>query len=89
MLKETLPESLNGRDERLIQSAQKSRPEQPKCPSCKHAPLEFHCNVVQTPMGHIVSVIWCGHCGHTLEAHFVGVQQPQIQPPGPMIVRPS
>jgi len=58
---------------------------QPKCPSCKHAPLEFACNVVPTGSGHLVAIIWCGHCGHTLSTQFVGMQETQV----PRIVRPS
>jgi transcription elongation factor Elf1 len=57
---------------------------QPKCPRCAHL-LEFVCNVVRTPPGHLVAVVWCGHCGHTLNTQFLGVDEPQ----GPRIVRPS
>lgn len=77
---------MNQRDEKLIEFAQDASPRivQPKCPNCAHDPLEFHCNVVRTGAGHLVSIIWCGHCGHTLQTQFVGMDQ---QPP--MIMRPS
>jgi hypothetical protein len=79
------------RDEQIIQGVSKDTPKivQPNCPKCRYSPLEFLCNVARTPMGHLVAVIWCGHCGHTLNTQFIGVDQPQIQPAGPMIVRPS
>jgi hypothetical protein len=78
---------MNDRDEKLIEFVQKDLPRlhQPNCPKCKHEPLEFLCNVVKTPVGHLVLIIWCGHCGHTLSTQFVGMDQPQP----PMIVRPS
>lgn len=71
------------RDRRIIEAGPKTA--QPKCPGCKHDPLEFHCNVVKTGAGHIVSVIWCSHCGQTLSTQFMGIDQPQQ----PHIVRPS
>lgn len=60
---------------------------QPACPRCRHEPLEFSCNVCRTGAGHLVAVIWCGACGHTLNVQFVGMDQPQQGPQ--LIVRPS
>lgn len=79
--------NMNDRDESIISNIQRDIPQQvqPKCPRCAYAPLEFHSNVVRTGVGHLVSIIWCGHCGHTLQAQFVGMDQQQ----GPRIVRPS
>ena len=71
--------------EALIEKVQQDAPKQPKCPRC-YALLEFLCNVVRTPVGHLVSVTWCGRCGHTLNVQFIGMDQP---PEGPRIVRPS
>jgi hypothetical protein len=78
------------RDERLIQDVCRDVPKiaQPKCPKCAYAPLEFLCNVARTGAGHLVAIVWCGHCGHTLTTQFLGVDQPIVQP-GPMIMRPS
>ena len=80
-----MPEPVTEKEE-MIQRVQDSTPkiEQPRCPLC-HRLLEFLCNVARTPAGHLVAVIWCGHCGHTLQTQFVGVDEPQ----GPRIVRPS
>ena len=77
---------MNDRDDKLIEFVDKTTPKiaQPKCPKCGHVPLEFLCNVVRTQAGHLVSVIWCGHCGHTLNTQFVGMDQPQA----PTIIRP-
>ena len=77
--------SVSDRDQRLIDAINPEVIAQPKCPGCNHAPLEFHCNVVKTGAGHIVSIIWCSHCGHTLQTQFMGIEQPQQ----PQIVRPS
>lgn len=78
------------RDEHLIELATNGmQMHEPSCPKCHHEPLEFACNVVRTAAYHLVAVIWCGKCGHTLNVQFVGMDQPQIQKPGPMIVRPS
>lgn len=69
---------MDERDERLIQFAQREpKAVQPKCPKCQHAPLEFLSNVVRTGAGHLVSILWCGNCGHTLHTQFLGVDQPQ------------
>jgi hypothetical protein len=57
---------------------------QPKCPRC-YKLLEFLCNVVRTPPGHLIAIVWCGNCGHTLQTQFIGMDEPQ----GPRIVRPS
>lgn len=74
-------------NERLIEMAQQSAIKQPKCPGCKHAPLEFLCNVAQTGAGHQIAVIWCGKCGYTLQTQFVGIDQPRVSTPA--IIRPS
>lgn len=70
---------MNIRDENLIQMAQREAPRmaQPKCPQCQHAPLEFLSNVVRTEAGHLVSILWCGHCGQTLHTQFLGIDQRQ------------
>jgi uncharacterized Zn finger protein len=77
---------VSDRDDKLIEFVNKTTPKiaQPKCPKCGHVPLEFLCNVVRTQAGHLVSVIWCSHCGHTLNTQFVGMDQPQA----PTIIRP-
>lgn len=74
--------------ETLIQSAIQAAPpppRNPKCPACKHDPLNFLCNTVATGAGHVVAVIWCGNCGHTLQTQFVGNSQPQT----PRILMPQ
>lgn len=78
---------MNERDEQIIKGVSRDIPQiaQPKCPKCNYSPLEFSCNVVKTGAGHVVSIIWCGHCGHTLGVQFVGFDQPQQ----PMIMRPA
>jgi hypothetical protein len=78
---------VNERDEQIIKGVSKEIPvlQQPKCPKCHYAPLEFLSNVVKTGAGHLVSVIWCGHCGHTLTVQFVGMDQASR----PNIVRPA
>jgi len=80
--------AITERDEKLISNvAQMVRKvEEPKCPSCKHAPLEFHSNIVRTGVGHLVAVIWCSRCGHTLQMQFLGLDPQQA---APLIVRPS
>lgn len=50
-------------------------PKDPKCPGCGSQPLQFACNLISTHMGDIVAMVWCGECGHTLSANFVGKQQ--------------
>jgi transcription elongation factor Elf1 len=79
---------LSKRDERLIQGATEEVPKihQPHCPRCHYEPLEFACNVAKTVAGHLVAVIWCGHCGHTINTQFLGIDQAQA---GPQIVRPA
>ena len=65
--------------EQLIEMAQQNAPRQPKnpkCPRCSQL-LEFLCNVARTPPGHLVAVIWCGNCGHTLQVQFIGMDEPQ------------
>lgn len=76
------------RDLRLVERVEEDGPKihQPKCPRCAYEPLEFACNVVRTVAGHLVAVIWCGHCGHTLNTQFLGVDHSQESP---RIVRPS
>lgn len=76
---------MNERDENLIASV--AAPKQPRCPSCRNEPLSFACNVARTAAGHLVAVIWCGNCGHTLNTQFLGVDQARSQ--GPQIVRPA
>jgi transcription elongation factor Elf1 len=78
---------MNDRDENLIEFVKNDTPRlhQPTCPACNHDPLEFMCNVVSTPVGHLVSVIWCVNCGHTMSTQFIGMDQPQQ----PKIIRPS
>lgn len=71
--------------EELIHSVQQAAPRSPKCPACKHDPLNFLCNVISTGAGHIVAIIWCGNCGHTLQTQFVG----QNQPAAPRILIPQ
>ena len=71
--------------EELIHAVQQDAPKQPRCPSCRHSPLNFLCNVARTGAGHLVSVIWCANCGQTLQTQFVGMDQPQP----PLIMRPS
>ena len=77
---------MESRDEKLIQMVQPDAPQiaQPKCPRCAHL-LEFLCNVVRTPVGHLVAIVWCGHCGHTLTTQFIGMDDQQQ----PKIIRPS
>ena len=75
-------------NEELIIRAQQGQIQQPKCPRC-HSLLEFLCNVARTPPGHLVDVIWCGRCGHTLQTQFIGMDEPRIQPPGIGLVRPA
>ena len=55
-------------------------PKDPKCPKCEHQPLNFAQNTLVTGMGTIVSVCWCGDCGHTLSVQYVGQKQPEIMP---------
>ena len=78
---------MNERDEKILEIVQREAPRvvQPRCPKCQHAPLEFLSNVVRTGAGHLVSILWCGHCGHTLNTQFLGIDQPQ----DPRIVRPA
>ncbi len=78
---------MNERDKLIVERVAADTPTlmQPNCPKCRYSPLEFMCNVARTPLGHLVAVIWCGHCGHTLQTQFLGVDQEQ----GPRIVRPS
>jgi len=80
---------MDERDERLIDAATEGVPQmhQPACPKCRHEPLEFACNVVRTAAGHLVAVIWCGSCGHSLNVQFVGMDQ-AVQKPT-LIMRPS
>jgi len=82
---------LSEKDENLIEAATSNslKMKQPNCPRCHYEPLEFACNIVRTAGGHLVSVIWCGHCGNTLNVQIVGMDAPQIHRPGPTIVRPS
>lgn len=82
---------ISSKDESLIESATADVPKmkQPACPRCHYEPLEFACNVVRTVAGHLIAVIWCGHCGHTLNVQFIGMDQPQIEKLGPIILRPS
>lgn len=77
---------MDPRDEKIVEFVGQTMPKtaQPKCPKCAYAPLEFHCNVVKTGAGHLVSIIWCARCGHTLQTQFVGMDQPQQ----PVILRP-
>lgn len=72
--------NLTERDERLLEAVQHNM-HQPACPGCSHEPLEFACNVVRTAAAHLVAVIWCGHCGHTLNVQFVGMDQAVQRPP--------
>jgi transcription elongation factor Elf1 len=77
---------MEDRDERIIEAI--PLPKQPKCPRCNLSPLNFTCSVARTSAGHLVAVIWCGDCGHTLQTQFIGMDQPMIQPPGgPHLVR--
>lgn len=80
---------LEERDEKLVSMVERDVPKiaQPKCPKCAFSPLEFHCNVIKTGMGHVVAVMWCSHCGHTLQTQFVGMDAPQVQ--APVILRPT
>jgi hypothetical protein len=79
--------ALDPRDEKIIQRIPElPRIMAPKCPSCSHEPLQFACNVLTTGMGHIVAIIWCSDCGHTLNTQFVGTQPPQ---PESRIMRPT
>ena len=81
---------MDTRDERLIESAQAGivQMRQPACPKCHHEPLEFACNIVRNAANHLIAVIWCGNCGHTINVQFVGMDQPQIEKPS-LIMRPS
>ena len=71
---------IDERNERLIGLAQEAvrKIAEPKCSKCQHTPLEFTCNVARTHEGHIVSAIWCIHCGHILNIQFLGTEPPQI-----------
>ena len=82
-----MADKITERDEEILRRVPEV-PEvaQPKCPKCQHAPLQFGCNVVPTGMGHVVAIVWCGICGHTLSTQFVGMAEQQA---GPRIVRPS
>lgn len=70
---------MDERDEKLIQMVQQEMPKmvQPKCPNCQYAPLEFLSNVVQTGAGHMISILWCGRCGHVLHMQFLGLEPVQ------------
>ena len=72
-------------NEKLIEMATEGMPKiaQPKCPRC-YKLLEFLCNIVRTGNGHLVAIIWCGHCGHTLQTQFIGMDEQQA----PKIVKP-
>lgn len=77
---------LTDRDEKIIRAIPSTpQPRNPRCPACDHDPLEFACNLITTGMGHVVAVIWCGNCGHTLNAQFAGM----ANNPGPRIVKPA
>lgn len=77
---------LDQRNERLIQAVKQMH--EPSCPKCHYEPLEFACNVCRTAAGHLIAVIWCGQCGHTLNVQFIGMDAPQIQKPQ-LLVRPA
>ncbi len=55
-------------------------PKDPKCPKCEHQPLNFAQNTLVTGMGAMVSVCWCGNCGHTLSVQYVGQKWPEVMP---------
>lgn len=68
------------------------KPMDPKCPKCEHQPLNFAQNTLVTGMGAMVSVCWCGNCGHTLSVQYVGQKQPEVMPGAlmhPKIVLPQ
>lgn len=62
------------------------KPHEPHCPYCEHTPLHFSHNMMVLGTGAVVSIIWCLRCGHTLEIHYVGHQEPKVIQP--QLVRP-
>ena len=59
-----------------------AEPQLPRCPKCGHQPLNFACNIVPMQSSALVSIIWCGDCGHTINMHYLG----QVQAPERLIV---
>lgn len=59
----------------------------PKCPACQSQPLQFMHNIITLETNAVVSIIWCGECGHTLNIAFIGQREPQIAKPQLQIVR--
>ena len=70
-----MSDTASPRDQKLIDTMPQMHA--PACPRCRYEPLEFSCNMVRTAAGHVVCVIWCGHCGQPLNIQFVGMDQPE------------
>lgn len=57
----------------------------PRCPACSHAPLRFGHNVIENAGGAMISIVWCGDCGHTIGTQYLG----QNQQSGPRLIIPN
>ncbi len=58
---------------------------EPRCPACEHKPLNFAHNIVITQSQAVLSIAWCGDCGHTISLQYLGQNQPQA----PKIIVPQ
>lgn len=63
------------------------------CPHCNTAPLVFGSKEITTNQGLVIALLWCAHCGYTLNVHVIGKQAPVDiqallgQKPGGKLVR--
>jgi hypothetical protein len=61
--------------------------QEPACPACRQKSFNFGHNIIGTPTGALVSIIWCSHCGHTIAMQYLG--QTQNPAAGPRIIVPN